>query len=193
VHRLVAGTGISPDRVPWCSQPDPTGDSPITTAKPLARYGAIWRPRSRAASLPPSYTTIRDTTPPRAGCAAACAGSWGTQAPRPAGGSVAPACGPYPRGFAGIRYISLGYAALPGECWIPVPLPPPYLIVTIVVFVDNRQKSPPQLTPRLRLRGALCGVRAARGGPHARRQSHRTSERAMGWRSSVYGRGGEGQ
>jgi hypothetical protein len=26
----------------WCSQPDPTGESSVTTAKPLARYSAIW-------------------------------------------------------------------------------------------------------------------------------------------------------
>jgi hypothetical protein len=25
----------------WCQQPDPTGESPVTTAKPSARYGAI--------------------------------------------------------------------------------------------------------------------------------------------------------
>ena len=25
----------------WCQQPDPTGEPPVTTAKPSARYGAI--------------------------------------------------------------------------------------------------------------------------------------------------------
>jgi hypothetical protein len=34
----------------------------MTTAKPLARYSAIWGARSRAASLPPSYTTSWDLT-----------------------------------------------------------------------------------------------------------------------------------
>lgn len=34
----------------------------MTAAKPLARYGAIEGARSRAASLPPSYTTSGDAT-----------------------------------------------------------------------------------------------------------------------------------
>jgi len=35
----------------------------MTSAAPLARYGAMWRRASRAAPLPPvSYTTTRDTT-----------------------------------------------------------------------------------------------------------------------------------
>lgn len=34
----------------------------MTTAKPLARYGTIEGARSRAASLPPSYTTSGDAT-----------------------------------------------------------------------------------------------------------------------------------
>jgi hypothetical protein len=35
----------------------------VTTAKPLARYSAIWGARERPALLPPSYTIIGDTTP----------------------------------------------------------------------------------------------------------------------------------
>jgi hypothetical protein len=38
----------------WCSQPDPNGESSMTTANPLARYSAIWgraRERVRYAEL----------------------------------------------------------------------------------------------------------------------------------------------
>jgi len=45
------------------SQPDPTDESPVTTAKPPARYGATWRARAGGFALP-SYTTIGDTTKP---------------------------------------------------------------------------------------------------------------------------------
>src|SRR4051794_7007230 len=38
------------------SQPDPTGESPVTTAKPPARYGAIVGGRPGGFALP-SYTT----------------------------------------------------------------------------------------------------------------------------------------
>jgi hypothetical protein len=41
------------------SQPDPTGESPVTTEKPPARYGAIWGARATGFTLP-SYTG--DTT-----------------------------------------------------------------------------------------------------------------------------------
>jgi hypothetical protein len=43
------------------SQPDPTGESPVTTAKPPARYGAIGGARPGGFALP-SYTTTGDTT-----------------------------------------------------------------------------------------------------------------------------------
>src|SRR6478735_3488983 len=43
------------------SQPDPTGELPVTTAKPPARYGAIGGARPGGFALP-SYTTIGDTT-----------------------------------------------------------------------------------------------------------------------------------
>jgi hypothetical protein len=43
------------------SQPDPTGESPVTTAKPPARYGAIWGARPDGFALP-SYTITVDTT-----------------------------------------------------------------------------------------------------------------------------------
>jgi hypothetical protein len=43
------------------SQPDPTGELPVTTAKPPARYGAIWGARPGGFVLP-SYTTTGDTT-----------------------------------------------------------------------------------------------------------------------------------
>jgi len=43
------------------SQPDPTGESPVTTAKPPARYGAIWGARPGGFALP-SYTITGDTT-----------------------------------------------------------------------------------------------------------------------------------
>ena len=48
----------------WSSQPDPTGDSPVTTAKPLARYSAIWgRARERLcyprATPPPGTRPLR--------------------------------------------------------------------------------------------------------------------------------------
>ena len=43
------------------SQPDPTGELPVTTAKPPARYGAIGGARPGGFALP-SYTTTRDTT-----------------------------------------------------------------------------------------------------------------------------------
>jgi hypothetical protein len=59
--RAMGMTGISKSQVSrLCA--DPTGDSPMATAKPLARQGAIWGRASRAASLPPSYTTSWDTT-----------------------------------------------------------------------------------------------------------------------------------
>jgi hypothetical protein len=53
--------------MPWflgcvgVSQPDPTGELPVTTAKPPARYGAIGGARSGGFALP-SYTTTGDTT-----------------------------------------------------------------------------------------------------------------------------------
>ena len=40
VHHLVAHRWFLGQV--WCSQPDPTGESSVTTAKPLARYSAIW-------------------------------------------------------------------------------------------------------------------------------------------------------
>ena len=43
------------------SQPDPTGELPVTTAKPPARYGAIGGARPGGFALP-SYTTSGDTT-----------------------------------------------------------------------------------------------------------------------------------
>jgi hypothetical protein len=43
------------------SQPDPTGELPVTTAKPPARYGAIGGARPGGFALP-SYTTTGDTT-----------------------------------------------------------------------------------------------------------------------------------
>ncbi|WP_212400029.1 hypothetical protein, partial [Bradyrhizobium jicamae] len=43
------------------SQPDPTGELPVTTAKPPARYGALWGARPGGFALP-SYTITRDTT-----------------------------------------------------------------------------------------------------------------------------------
>ncbi|MET3913215.1 hypothetical protein ABID59_007592, partial [Bradyrhizobium sp. S3.3.6] len=43
------------------SQPDPTGELPVTTAKPPARYGAIGGARPGGLALP-SYTTTGDTT-----------------------------------------------------------------------------------------------------------------------------------
>src|SRR5262249_3176514 len=49
------------------------GETSMTTAKPLARYGAIWGRASRAASLPPSYTITRDVTGAQ--------GDWQTHAP----------------------------------------------------------------------------------------------------------------
>jgi hypothetical protein len=48
----------------WCSQPDPTDEPPMTTAKPLARYGVMGT-RCRAVSLPPSYTATRHVTVPQ--------------------------------------------------------------------------------------------------------------------------------
>ncbi len=45
----------------WCQQPDPTGESPVATAKPSARYGAIEGARADGFA-PPSYTTTGDTT-----------------------------------------------------------------------------------------------------------------------------------
>jgi hypothetical protein len=45
------------------SQPDPTGELPVTTAKPPARYGAIGGARPGGFALP-SYTTTGDTTTP---------------------------------------------------------------------------------------------------------------------------------
>ncbi|WP_208639279.1 hypothetical protein, partial [Bradyrhizobium forestalis] len=41
-------------------QPDPTGELPVTTAKPPARYGAIGGARPGGFALP-SYTTSGDT------------------------------------------------------------------------------------------------------------------------------------
>jgi transposase len=43
------------------SQPDPTGELPVTAAKPPARYGAIGGARPGGLALP-SYTTTGDTT-----------------------------------------------------------------------------------------------------------------------------------
>jgi uncharacterized protein (DUF2249 family) len=43
------------------SQPDPTGELPVTTAKPPARYGAFEGARPGGFALP-SYTTTGDTT-----------------------------------------------------------------------------------------------------------------------------------
>jgi hypothetical protein len=43
------------------SQPDPTGEPPVTTAKPPARYGAIGGARPGGFALP-SYTITGDTT-----------------------------------------------------------------------------------------------------------------------------------
>ncbi|MGY4461999.1 hypothetical protein [Bradyrhizobium sp. LB13.1] len=43
------------------SQPDPTGELPVTTAKPPARYGAMGGARPDGFALP-SYTTTGDTT-----------------------------------------------------------------------------------------------------------------------------------
>ena len=72
-HRWFLGSG-------WCSQPDPTGDPPMTTAKPLARYGAMGRARERLryrrATPPPgtrpakalnsqSFQLARDVPSPR--------------------------------------------------------------------------------------------------------------------------------
>jgi len=34
------------------SQPDPTGESPVTTAKPLARYGAVEGARASGFAIP---------------------------------------------------------------------------------------------------------------------------------------------
>src|ERR1700757_103487 len=48
-HRWFLETG-------WCQQPDPTGESPVTTAKPSTRYGAIWE----CAGGRPNYTTTAD-------------------------------------------------------------------------------------------------------------------------------------
>lgn len=42
--------------------PRPYRKSWMTTANPLARYGAMGRRASRKGSLPPSYTTTWDTT-----------------------------------------------------------------------------------------------------------------------------------
>lgn len=47
----------------WCQQPDPTGESSMTTAKPPARYGAVWGARAGGFALP-SYTISWDTTQP---------------------------------------------------------------------------------------------------------------------------------
>ena len=44
----------------WLSQPDPTEEPAMTTAPPPARQRL--NPRGRAAALPSSYTTTRDTT-----------------------------------------------------------------------------------------------------------------------------------
>jgi len=44
----------------WLSQPDPTEDLAMATAPPPARQR--FNPRGRAAALPSSYTTTRDTT-----------------------------------------------------------------------------------------------------------------------------------
>jgi len=43
------------------SQPDPTGELPVTTAKPPARYGAIGGARPGGFALP-SYIATGDTT-----------------------------------------------------------------------------------------------------------------------------------
>ena len=59
VHHLVGHRWFL--ELGWCSQPDPTGELSMTTAKPLARYSAMGA-RSRAASLSPSYTITGDTT-----------------------------------------------------------------------------------------------------------------------------------
>src|SRR6202008_3652281 len=46
----------------WCSQPDPTGESSMTTRQPARSLRRYWGRASRAASLPPSYTTPGDRT-----------------------------------------------------------------------------------------------------------------------------------
>jgi hypothetical protein len=45
----------------WCSQPDPTGEPPMTTAKPLARYRAIGGALASGLATA-SYTTSGDAT-----------------------------------------------------------------------------------------------------------------------------------
>jgi hypothetical protein len=45
----------------WCQQPDPIGESSMTTAKPPARYGAIEGARAGSFALS-SYTISWDTT-----------------------------------------------------------------------------------------------------------------------------------
>jgi hypothetical protein len=52
---------IGSPRVRLISQPNPTGDSPVTTAKPPARYSAM-ETRGRATSPSSSYTSTYDTT-----------------------------------------------------------------------------------------------------------------------------------
>ena len=54
-------SGSSGDESGWCQQPDPTGESSMTTAKPPARYGAIGGARAGGFALP-SYTITWDTT-----------------------------------------------------------------------------------------------------------------------------------
>src|SRR6201996_7040990 len=59
VHHLVGHRWLLESG--WSSQPDPTDESPVATAKPAARHGAMGA-RVRPASLPPCYTTPWDAT-----------------------------------------------------------------------------------------------------------------------------------
>jgi hypothetical protein len=44
---------------------------------------------------------------------------------RGAGSFASLQLGPWDTGCVSLRWITLAYDGLPGECWIPVPLPPP--------------------------------------------------------------------
>jgi hypothetical protein len=46
----------------WCSQPDPTGESSMTTANPIARYSAIGRARERVRYAELHHHSGRDLT-----------------------------------------------------------------------------------------------------------------------------------
>lgn len=65
LHERCGGSSSRPSsvvpRIRRCQQPDPTGESPVTTAKPSARYGAMWGARADGFALP-SYTITGDTT-----------------------------------------------------------------------------------------------------------------------------------